>query len=369
MNEGNAIRMTGPVPTLPASSRYVLLRCVASGGMGSVYYGIQRGAAGFARPVAIKRAHPHLLGSATVREEILAEARNGSAVRHPNIVSIDDVEEINGELLLVMDYVEGCTLAKLMGLGGDLRLPRTVVVRLLLDICLALDAIQTPRDPEGRPLGLVHGDLSPHNVLVSIDGMARVTDFGLARSVWDARPASPNLRRGTFGYMAPEYLVGGVSCPRADLFAVGVLAWEALAGRRLFAGESPLQSVELTCAAVVPSLRFHDPSIPVELEGVIKRALARSPEARPRSAGELGEALERAAGGALAPRSAIARLVARQRMASGTFPAVASTAEVTQTGTMDVSTAELEIVPDPRPRKIFRPSILAPSKTRRRIAA
>ncbi|CAN5921492.1 hypothetical protein BH11MYX4_BH11MYX4_23530 [soil metagenome] len=183
--------------TPPSSSRYCIASCIASGGMGSVYIGIQRGAAGFKRPVAIKRAHPHLLADPSFRDTILREARNASAVRHPNVVSVDDVEETDGELLLVMDYVEGTSLSHV--LAATPLLAPAVAVRIVMDVCSALNAIHIAKNEEGAALGLVHRDVSPQNILVDTDGHALLTDFGIAKGDRDPRRSGEHAPLGKLG--------------------------------------------------------------------------------------------------------------------------------------------------------------------------
>lgn len=291
---------------LPSSSRYQVTRCIAKGGMGSVYVGVQRGAGGFARPVAIKRMHPHLLEDAEARNLILEEARLASAVRHPNVVSINDVEEVSGELLLVMDYIEGGSLSQLLARGGQV--PMEVALRIVVDACAGIDAIHTAKDAQGIPLGLVHRDVSPQNILVGFDGVARVTDFGIAKSAASPKRTAKNVRRGKYGYMAPEYLKTGTITSHADLFAIGVLLWECLAGRRLFKGEDNAATIKLGMKAEVPSL-VDEVGISEELDAVIKRTLARSPEDRYRSVAELGAAIEHSARELIASRLEVTEYV------------------------------------------------------------
>lgn len=294
---------------LPPSSRYQLLHCIASGGMGAVYIGVQRGAAGFERPVAIKRTHAHLLAEPEIRDAILREARNASAVRHPNVVSIDDVDEVDGELLLVMDYIDGGSLSQLV--TSDHEVPLGVKLSIVLDACAGLSAIHTARDAEDRPLGLVHRDVSPQNILVGLDGVARVTDFGIAKGAADPKRTSKMMRRGKLGYMSPEYLLSGTATMSSDVFALGVVLWEALARRRLFKGVDHIDTLRLTALAEVPSLRTINPDITTALDDVVRRALARSPADRFRSMAEFGFRLEAATQGLVCSRAEVAEHVLR----------------------------------------------------------
>ena len=281
--------MTSP-QTLPSSSRYCIASCIASGGMGSVYIGIQRGAAGFKRPVAIKRAHPYLLADPSFRDTILREARNASAVRHPNVVSVDDVEETDGELLLVMDYVEGTSLSHV--LAATPLLAPAIAVRIVMDVCSALNAIHIAKNEEGAALGLVHRDVSPQNILVDTDGHALLTDFGIAKGDRDPRRSGEHAPLGKLGYMAPEYLRGSVFSPQSDIFGLGVVLWEAMTGRALFRGATPAESLRLTLEARVPAAGSINPAVPAALDRVLERCLAVRPSDRFANTRELHEALE-----------------------------------------------------------------------------
>ena len=289
-NARNARNASGS--PLPSSSRYRIASRIASGGMGSVYIGIQRGAAGFKRPVAIKRAHSFLLRDPSFRETILSEARNASVVRHPNVVSVDDVEEIDGELLLVMDYIEGTSLSHVMASKKPIDAP--VAVRIVIDICAALHAIHCAKNEDGQPLGLVHRDVSPQNILLGVDGVGRITDFGIAKGNRDTRRTSNDMRRGKLGYMAPEYLTASVFSERSDIFALGVVLWEAVTGRALFKDKGPVESMRLVFDGATAPASTLVPSVPRGLDAIIRRCLAASPDARFATTRELSNALEAA---------------------------------------------------------------------------
>jgi serine/threonine-protein kinase len=300
------------IEKFPLSSRYHLRRCIARGGMGSVYEAVQVGAGGFERTVAVKRTHAHLLADPGVRDVILQEARNASAVRHPNVVSINDVEEVDGELLLVMDYIDGASLSSLMQATTSARLPIGVAVSIVLDACAGLEAIHSAKDPRGRPLGLIHRDVSPQNILVGLDGSARISDFGISKSARDPSRTAKGVRRGKFGYMAPEYLLGNGATRSSDIFALGAVLWESFAGCRLFRGETEVESVRLMVDAAVPSLSERDVRIPPSLEAVVRRALARLPADRFASMADFGRELETAARGIVASHAEVAEWVERR---------------------------------------------------------
>lgn len=257
--------------------------------MGAVYLGFQSGAAGFRRPVAIKRAHAHLLENPEFRRMLIAESRLASLVRHPNVVSVCDVDDVDGELLLIMDYVEGASLSELMTSGTPL--PPSIALRIILDSCQGLHALHSACDSRGKRLGLVHRDVSPQNILVGIDGVARIADFGIAKACESTGNATGSLR-GKPGYMAPEYITTGHATAAGDVFALGVVAWEALSRRRLFKVSSDMETLDRVRNLTIPPPSAFEPGLPPEVEAVVLRALARSPGERFASACDFGIALE-----------------------------------------------------------------------------
>lgn len=287
---------------LASTSRYELLVKIASGGMATVYVGRLSAAEGFRRLVAIKRAHAHLLEDPAFKRMLIREAKLASMIHHPNVVAVQDVEELEGDLLLVMEYIEGASLAELTnrredeGAGGAL--PARLVVRIALDVCAGLHAAHEQRDDDNRALNLVHRDISPHNILVGLDGMSRITDFGIAKSNDSSTGASrteTGQLRGKVGYMAPEYIQGKAVDARVDQFALGVVLWEALARRRLFRGATDLETLQNVLASPAPRLSSVASWLGKSLDDVLARALEKSPEKRFASAQELGAELERAA--------------------------------------------------------------------------
>lgn len=271
--------------------------------MGALYLGVQRGAAGFRRRVAIKRPHPHLLADETFRKMIVDEATHASIVRHPHVVSVDDVECLDGETLLVMNYVEGGSLSQLVSARAPL--PAPIALRIAADIALALDAIHGAKSEEGAPLFLVHRDVSPQNILVGIDGVARLTDFGVATS----RAATPTAAalRGKVGYLAPECIADGAYGAATDIYALGVVLWECLTGARLFRSDTDVDSLRLASMARVRKPSAYVDELGIAIDDVVLRALARIPSDRFRTAAAFSEALELA--GELASRTEVGEFV------------------------------------------------------------
>jgi eukaryotic-like serine/threonine-protein kinase len=282
-----------PRDRLPSSSRYELLVKIASGGMATVYVGRLSGSAGFSRLVAIKRAHAHLLEDPTFAKMLVAEAKLAACIHHPNVVAVQDVEEAEGELLLVMDYVEGVALSELLR-QEERPLPARAATRVILDACAGLHAAHELKDDDGKHLGIVHRDVSPHNILVGVDGVARLTDFGIAKSNVHSQGAPHTLSgslKGKVAYMAPEYVDLGYVDARGDVFSLGIVAREVLTRRRLFRGATEIESLKLVLAAEVPRPSEVAPWLGRGLDAVLLKALARSPAHRFASAADLGDAL------------------------------------------------------------------------------
>jgi serine/threonine-protein kinase len=266
--------------------------------MATVYVGALRGELGFEQLVALKRPHEHLMEDESFRSALLAEARLASRLRHANVVDVRDVEVHGSSVQLVMDYVEGGSLAQLLGAWqrGGPALPPAVAVRIVLDACAGLHAVHELTGERGEPLGLVHRDVSPQNILVGVDGVARITDFGIAKCVHAAGdPTTQGTLKGKLGYLAPESVRGRAIDRRVDVFALGVCLWEALAGKRLFKGETDGDTVDRVLRQPVPLVSQARPGLGTALDDVVACALARDPGSRFASAREMAEALERAA--------------------------------------------------------------------------
>jgi eukaryotic-like serine/threonine-protein kinase len=279
--------------------RYVLYGELAAGGMATVHLGRLMGQAGFSKTVAIKRLHQHLATEAEFVTMLIDEAKLASFIHHPNVVSSLDVIKEGDELLLVMDYVEGETLARLLGYsrkdGRPLRAPSVpVVVRVLTDVLAGLHAAHTAKTRRGRELQIVHRDVSPQNIMIGVDGIARVLDFGIAKAAHRRNNTRPGRVKGKFAYMSPEQVRGMPVDARTDVFAAGVVLWECLAKRRLFAGQDPNEVPQVLTTAVSPPSR-HNSEVSAALDRVVLKALSRDRDARFESAAEFADALSKAA--------------------------------------------------------------------------
>lgn len=278
--------------------RYELIAEIASGGMATVYLARLTGVGGFQRFFAIKRLHPHLAGEKEFVEMFLDEARLAAGIHHPNVVPILEVGASPNGYYLVMEYIEGETLARLLARAAarSSRLPAPVAVRSGLDMLHGLHAAHELRDDTGQLIGLVHRDVSPQNVLVGSDGITRITDFGVARAASRLTATRVGQLKGKLAYMAPEQAAGVEDLDRrADVFACGIVLWESLAQKRLFKAENEAATLSRVMNEPIPSLLQVAPHLPQGIGRVVMKALEREPKRRFSSCAEFADALEAAA--------------------------------------------------------------------------
>jgi serine/threonine-protein kinase len=265
---------------------------LARGGMGTVEV-VLRKEGEFSRLQAVKRLLPAHRDDESFRTMFLDEARVAGLLRHPNVVSVIDVGEDDEGPYLVMDYVEGISLARLVRAGKSERrpLPIQLCLRVCAGIARGLHAAHELRSHDGTPLQLVHRDVSPQNVLVSYDGEVRVADFGIAKALGRASRTSTGVLKGKLGYMSPEQLRFHEPDRRSDLFAVGVLLFEMLSGERLYEGEG-LQAGRRILEEPPPDIAEHRDDVPDELVELLFDLLAKEPDDRPATAGEVAARLD-----------------------------------------------------------------------------
>jgi serine/threonine-protein kinase len=276
--------------------RYRLYGELASGGMATVHLGRQVGSGGFSKMVAIKRLHPQFGKIDEFVEMFLAEARLASRIRHPNVVQPLDVLRVEDEVFLVMEYVEGDSLSRLMKatVARQEKVPLPIAVAILSGVLRGLHAAHEAKNDKGEPLGLVHRDVSPQNVLVAVDGAARVIDFGIAKAADSVEMTREGELKGKLAYIAPEILGGHRGTRRSDLYAAAVVLWEVITAQRLF--DADYQS------AIVANIlhRPVDPpsdfiaDLPPALDRVVMKGLARDPSDRYATCREMAVALEEA---------------------------------------------------------------------------
>ena len=276
--------------------RYDLVAEIASGGMATVFLARLSGVGGFQRFVAIKRLHPHLARENEFVQMFLDEARLAAGIHHPNVVPILEVGASDRGYYLVMEYIEGDTLARLLAraASGGTTLPLDIALRIGVDMLAGLHAAHELRDDRGELAQLVHRDVSPQNVLVGVDGISRITDFGVARAATRLSATRAGQLKGKIAYMAPEQAAGETVDRRADVFASGIVLWEVLCSRRLFKAENDAATLTRVLSEPVPSPREYVPTLPPALADVCLRALERDPARRYATCAQFADAIERA---------------------------------------------------------------------------
>jgi len=246
--------------------------------------------------VAAKRMHRHLLQDPNFKTMFLAEARLAARVQHPNVVAILDVlSDDSDELIIVMEYVHGESMLALLRTANKAKQAISVPIgcAVVAALCEGLHAAHEAQNEKGEPLGIVHRDVSPQNLLIGADGVARVLDFGIAKAVHEQTHTNPGTLKGKFSYMAPEVVHGAAVTRQADVFSAGVVLWEALAGKMLFGGASEHERLMRIAAGNYPSPRQHNPRVSQALEAVVAKALDVDTHDRYATALEFAEAIER----------------------------------------------------------------------------
>jgi serine/threonine-protein kinase len=276
--------------------RYRLYAKIAAGGMASVHFARLEGEGGFERTVAVKRLHKHLASDPEFSAMFLDEARLAARVRHPNVVPTLDVGSDGGELYVVMEYVHGEPLSRLIRFvaGEAEHIPFDIVSAIMTNVLAGLHAAHEIRDKHGEPLELVHRDISPQNILVGTDGIARVIDFGVAKARGRLMTTQDGKVKGKLGYMAPEQLRGERIDRRVDIYAAGVVLWELLTLVRLFATKDDATTLDNLLSRKVEPPSAFAADVPPELDEVVMRALARNPADRFDTAKQMAAALEAA---------------------------------------------------------------------------
>jgi eukaryotic-like serine/threonine-protein kinase len=278
--------------------RYVLHGEIASGGMATVYFGRQIGHIGFSRTVAVKRMHAQYAKQSDFISMFLDEVRIVARIRHPNVVPVLDLVAQQGELLMVVEYVHGETLSRLLR-EARLRaedVPTEVIGTIIVGALDGLHAAHEAVSEQGEPLAIVHRDVSPQNIMVGADGIARVLDFGVAKATDRLQTTREGQLKGKIAYMAPEQIRGSAVDRRTDVYAVGVVLWEALAGRRLFEADSEAVLMTKVLDEPVQPPGFFAASISRSLDDVVMKAVQRDPTLRFQTAQQMAVELEKAVG-------------------------------------------------------------------------
>ena len=280
-------------PRMTQTEKYRVIRKLDSGGMAEVFQGVAEGMQGFAKSVAIKRVLPHLAENKKFLAMFLDEARLSLGLNHANIVQVFDIGRSGGTYFIVMEFVDGTNVKKMMEKLRERRsrLPVAQSIFILIEVLRGLAYAHGLTDAEGNRLGIVHRDMSPPNILLSKNGEVKIVDFGLAKATSQLEHTDPGVVKGKFAYLSPEAAWGRPVDLRTDIFACGIILWELLTGRRLFLGENDVQTVQLVRDCDVPSLREANPEVGPELERIVNRALAADPAARYQRCDELAEDL------------------------------------------------------------------------------
>jgi serine/threonine-protein kinase len=274
--------------------RYSIHAEIARGGMATVHLGRLTGPAGFSRTVAIKRLRASFATDPEFVAMLLDEARLASRVRHPNVVSIIDVVAAGGELLLVMDYVQGESLSKLIWAQRERkgRLVPRIASKIMTEVLAGLHAAHEARSDRGEPLGIVHRDVSPQNILVGVDGISQVIDFGVAKAAGRVQSTRHGELKGKLAYMSPEQIRGDSVDQRTDVYAASVVLWEILVGRRLFPGDG-VKAMYSALTVPNPPPSSVNPGLCPELDAVVLKGLSKNVIDRYGTALEMADALER----------------------------------------------------------------------------
>jgi eukaryotic-like serine/threonine-protein kinase len=274
--------------------RYALYEPIASGGMATVHIGRLIGPVGFSRTVAIKRLHPQFASDPDFVSMFVDEARVAARIRHPNVVPTLDVVSTEGELFLVMDFVQGESLYRILRAAkhaGQFVKP-DLACSIMIGVLHGLHAAHEAKNEQGEPLGIVHRDVSPQNVLVGTDGVPRVLDFGIAQAVGRLQTTRAGQVKGKLAYLAPEQLAGKTD-RRSDVYSAAVVLWETLTRQRLFKAENDGELLHAVLAKVVEPPSRLAKGISKALDDIVMRGLAREPADRYSTAKEFATALEK----------------------------------------------------------------------------
>jgi eukaryotic-like serine/threonine-protein kinase len=271
--------------------KYQLVAEIARGGMGIVYLAVAQGPARFSKLLVVKELKPEFVEDDTFLEMFLEEARLAARLSHPNIVQTYEVGEENKRHYIVMDYLDGVTLSRILRRKSTL-FTRNMQLRVICEILAGLHYAHTLKDFDGSDLGIVHRDVTPQNVFVTFDGTAKIVDFGIAKALDSSIETRTGILKGKPAYMAPEQISGDVD-PRADIFSAGVLIWEATAGQRMWAKKSDIEVLGNMLKGEVPNIRDYVSELPEDLAKIIERSLATNRDDRFPNAAALQDALEK----------------------------------------------------------------------------
>ncbi len=274
--------------------KYQLLAVLGRGGMAEVFLALSRGAMGFDKLAVIKRLRPGLADDENFRTMFLDEARLAARLNHPNVVHTYEVGEHEGVYYIAMEYLEGQPLNKIAHEANKRGAPLDPVVsaRIISDALLGLHHAHTLKDFDGKPLQIIHRDISPHNLFVTYEGTTKLVDFGIAKAALSSTETEVGVLKGKVAYMSPEQATGEPLDPRSDLFAMGIVLWELLTQKRLMTGDSAAAIIHRLMTMPVPPASSLRPEVEPALDAIVGRSLEKDPERRFPSALAMREAIE-----------------------------------------------------------------------------
>jgi len=275
--------------------KYTLFERIGRGGMADVYKGRVSGPQGFERTFVVKRILPHLSDDATFIKMFVEEAKLSARLAHPNIVQIFELGAVEGEYFISMEYIRGRDLSETMrAIWKTMGPPRPELVAYIgREACRALSYAHSLADERGRPLGMIHRDVSPSNIMMSYEGAVKLLDFGIAKALGEAPETTKSgTMKGKYAYMAPEQTEGDDVDHRIDIFSCGIVLHEVLTGRRLFKGQNDVLTIERVRRCDVPPPSLQNPMVPPELDAIVLRALARDRNDRWATAADMADALD-----------------------------------------------------------------------------
>jgi tRNA A-37 threonylcarbamoyl transferase component Bud32 len=292
--ERTGVRVTWTLEAKPNQfGDYVLHDRIGAGGMAEIFLATARGIEGFEKRVVIKRILPSLSDDEQFVRMFIEEAKLCVALRHPNIVQVHDLGEIDAQYYIAMEYVDGRDLLKTLAACGKKKIgfPTDIALFIVMEVLKGLHYAHQLKKQNGEPLGIIHRDVSPSNVLLSFEGEVKIGDFGIAKANTREKTAT-GILKGKFGYMAPEQVTGATIDHRADVFAIGIVLYELLTGHRLFAGKNDLAVLEkVRDARIEPPARYYRQDLDDDLEHIVMSALSRDANDRYQSAKELHDAI------------------------------------------------------------------------------
>ena len=305
--------LRGEPGVVEAVGKYRIVFPLGQGGTADVFLAVAEGPSGFQKLVVVKVLRKSLASDADFRQMFLSEARLAARLHHPNVVQTNEVIEVDGAPVLVMEYLDGQPLSQVIVRGRQGGFTLAMQLRVVADALAGLHAAHELADFDGTPLGVVHRDVSPHNLFVTLEGHAKVLDFGIAKLERSLVETEVGTVKGKLRYMAPEHLAGDKLDRRADVYAAGVILWEAVTGERMWKTASEQEIRARVLAGDLPMPEAIRADVPAPLARICRRALSRSPADRHATAQQLADELEAAMGelGLAATHKEIGAAVAR----------------------------------------------------------